>query len=816
MELPLQYDDKSSEQKWLKFWEENTIYKFNPDTKKEIYSIDTPPPTVSGKMHIGHAFSFSQADFVARYKRMQGFELFYPFGTDDNGLPTDKLVEKTAKVSSRNMDRKSYNKLCLKTLGEIIPDFVADWKRIGISCDFNIYYSTINPHCQKISQKSFIELYESGREYRKEAPTLWCPGCHQAIAQVELEDKELDSTFNDIIFKLPDGKDLVVATTRPEMLPACVAIFYHPDDERYQNYKGKKAIVPLFNHEVTIIPDEKANPEKGTGIVMCCTFGDQTDMEWYQKHSLPLRTAITSDGKMTKLAMSYEGLTIKEARKKIIEDLKNSSLLINQKPIKHAVNVHERCGTEIEILHSKQWFLKYLDLKEDMESWGNELNWYPNHMKNRYDNWVKGLQWDWCLSRQRHFGVPIPAWYCKKCDEIILADKNSLPVDPLEDRAPVETCPKCGHNEFTPEKDILDTWATSALTPKLAAELFKDHAVYKKLYPMNLRPQAHDIITFWLFNTVVKSQIHDNINPWNDVMISGWALDPHGKKMSKSKGNVVDPQVVLEKFSSDTLRFWAAGSKLGEDLPYQEKDLVTGKKMVNKLWNASKLVITSLKDYNGEKPTNLSPIDAWLLSKLNKVVLVSTESFEKYEYSKTKQEVEKFFFTSFCDNYLEIVKDRLYNPTNYSNDEVISAKYTLHTSLFYVLKMMAPIMPFITEEVYHLYFTKFEDEKSIHNSSWPVYDENLIDPIADKSGDLSVEIISITRKYKSENKLSLKEDLSELIISANDENKDLLEKVLADIKSTARVKDITFKNSDDSDSEFRKCESFDVFVKIIK
>ena len=808
------YDDKKSEEKWLKYWEENKTYKFNPDTTKEIFSIDTPPPTVSGKMHIGHAFSFSQQDFIARYKRMQGYEVFQPFGTDDNGLPTDKLVEKTAKVSSRNMERKAYIKLCLETLDKLRPAFVADWKRIGMSCDFDIFYSTINEHCQRISQRSYIELYENGREYRKEAPTLWCPSCHQAIAQVELEDKELDSTFNDIIFKLPDGNDLIVSTTRPEMLGACVAIFYNPNDERYKKYDGLKAKVPLFNHEVTILADEKADMEKGTGVVMCCTFGDQTDMEWYQKHKLPLRALLTPDGKMTKLAGIYEGLAIKDARKKIIEDLKTNGLLIKQKAIKHNVNVHERCGNEIEILNSKQWFLKYLDLKEDMQNWGDSLNWYPNHMKNRYDNWVKGLQWDWCLSRQRHFGVPIPVWYCKNCDEIILPKKENLPVDPLIDKAPVDKCPKCNHHEFTPEKDILDTWATSALTPHLACELFKDHKVYEKIYPMNLRPQAHDIITFWLFNTVIKSNLHDKTNPWNDVMISGWALDPHGKKMSKSKGNVVDPEEVLKKFSADALRFWAAGSKLGEDMPYQEKDLQTGKKMITKLWNASKLTIENIKDYDGKKPETLAPIDAWLISKLNKVVMSSTESMDKYEYSKTKQETEKFFFLVFCDNYLEIVKDRLYNPQNYSDDEVLSAKYSLYTSLLSVLKLMAPIMPFITEEVYHMHFAKIEGESSIHNASWPSYNEDLIDLLAEKRGEMACEIISLARKYKSENKLSLKEELSELVISSNDEDKTLLEAVLNEIKATARAKKITFTTT--SNESAKKCENFEIKVEIIK
>ncbi|MBU0535901.1 MAG: valine--tRNA ligase, partial [Nanoarchaeota archaeon] len=660
MELPKNYNPLEEEPKIQEFWEKEKIYKFDPKSKKKIYSIDTPPPTVSGKMHIGHAFSYSQQDFVARYRRMAGFSVFYPFGTDDNGLATIRLVESMKKVKGTMMGRQEFIDLTMEVLKEVRPKYISDWKRIGTSADFEIYYTTINEHCRRISQKSFLDQYNDGRVYRKESPTLWCPECQTAIAQVEMEDKEHESFFNDIVFKLQDKggeKDLIIATTRPELLPACVAIFAHPDDKRYKDMFGKSARVPLFNHEVQILADDKADPEKGTGIVMCCTFGDQTEMEWYFKHKLPLRVAITKDGKMNENAPGFEGMHIKKARKIIIDELKNNRLLLSQTPIKHAVNTHERCGTDVEILETPQWFIRYLDLKDKFLKAGEELNWYPPHMRNRFDNWIKGLQWDWCVSRQRHFGIPIPVWYCEKCHEIILPDEKDLPVDPVNDK-PKNSC-KCGSTSFRGEKDTLDTWATSSLTPQIAASLFPD--MYDKLYPMDLRPQAHDIITFWLFNTLVKSQMHNNKNPWKDVMISGWALDPHGKKMSKSKGNVVEPQEVISKFGADCLRFWAAGSKLGEDLPFMEKDLVTGKKMITKLWNASKFAITLLGEYTPEEPKKLKTIDLWLLTKLNKIINQATESFDKYEYSKTKLESEKFFWQVLCDNYLEIIKDRLYN-----------------------------------------------------------------------------------------------------------------------------------------------------------
>ncbi|MBN1503102.1 valine--tRNA ligase [Candidatus Woesearchaeota archaeon] len=791
MQLPKHYDAKEVEKKWQEYWEKENIFGFDKDdTRREIFAVDTPPPTVSGQMHLGHAFSYAQEDFVIRFQRMLGKNVFYPFGTDDNGLATDRLVEKLNNVRSKDFKRKEYIKLCLKTLEKIRPDFIQDWKNIGVSCDFSIFYSTINDHCRKISQKSFIDLYNAGREYRKEAPTIFCPECHTAIAQVELEDKELSSTFNDIVFRV-DGKDLIIATTRPELLSSCVAVFFHPDDKRYMRYGGKKAKVPLFDYEVPILMDERVDVEKGTGIVMCCTFGDQTDIEWYKAHNLPLRISINHDGLMNETAGKYQGMRIKQARKEIINDLRSKGLLRNQKQITHTVNVHERCGTAIEILNTKQWFIRYLDLKDKFLQAGAEMTWYPDHMRVRLDHWINGLQWDWCISRQRHFGVPFPVWYCRRCDEVILAREKDLPVDPIEDQPPVKQCPKCKNKEFIPEKDVLDTWATSSLTPQLAVELMKGTKNYKKLFPMDLRPQAHDIITFWLFNTMVKSQLHFKKNPWKNIMISGWALDPKGKKMSKSKGNVISPQEMIKKYSADCIRFWAAGSKLGEDLPFQEKDLVTGRKMTTKLWNASKFVIMHLEDFSYHQ-IELEPMDKWLLTKLQKLIKSCTDSFDKYEYSKVKQEAEIFFWSIFCDYYLEMVKDRLYNTENYDKEEVLSAKFALYEGLLTLLKLIAPIMPYVTEEIYQLYFSKIEKKKSIHISKWPSYNKEWVDNKTEVLGDIIVLIISEIRKFKALNNLSMAAPIKRLVIECNPKTRKQIELMFPTLTATAKIVDIEF------------------------
>jgi valyl-tRNA synthetase len=770
--LSLNYDFKEAEKRLLNFWLKEKIFKFDSKSKKKIYSIDTPPPYISGKMHIGHAFGYSQQDFIARFRRMAGENVFYPFGTDDNGLPTEKFVEKTNNVKSKQMTRADFINLCIKTLKETTNGFIQDWKDIGVSADFERYYSTIDKPTQKLSQKSFIDLFKKKEAYSQEFPTLWCCECQTAIAQAELEDKEQQTLFSTLKFSC-EGKDLLIATTRPELLGACVAVFVNPADSRYKKLIGKKAKVPLFNHEVPIIADESAQIDKGTGVLMICSYGDKYDAASINKHKLNPKIILNLNGTLN--VKGYDNLHIKAARKKILEDLKNANLIVEQKAINHVVNVHDRCGMEIEVLPTKQWFIKILDKKQKLIEQAKKINWHPEFMFKRYENWVNGLEWDWNISRNRHFGVPIPVWECPKCKEIILPEERELPVDPLQTK---KKCSKC-KVEAVGENMVFDTWATSSITPQIVSSLSDD----KVSIPLSLRPQGHDIIRTWAFYTIVKSYLHEKEIPWKDIIVSG-NVSLGGEKMSKSKGNIIEPRVVLDNFGADALRYWAASSKLGEDLDYQEKDLVTGKKFVNKLWNASKFVFMNLGEYNGKKPKKLQLIDQLFLDELNKIINSATRNFSDYEYSKVKLEVDSFFWKNFCDNYMEIVKYRVYNGTE---EEKESAKYVLYNSLFSIVKMMAPITPFICEEVYQKFFKVNEKEKSIHISSWPAIFSIKQDKGTENIWAKFVEVLENVRKAKSEAKKSMK---AEINLSLEKKDYELLKNCLLDLQAVSCAKEI--------------------------
>jgi valyl-tRNA synthetase len=777
------YNPQETEAKILKFWDKQKIYKFDAKAKGKIYSIDTPPPYISGKMHIGHVFSYSQQDFIVRYRRMKG-SVFYPFGTDDNGLPTERFIEKMNNVKSKDLGRAEFIKLCLKTLKEVTPDCIQDFKDLGISADYEVYYSTIDEHSQKVSQASFIELAKKGGAYKEDFPTIWCPECQTSIAQAELEDKEFGSLFSTLKFKV-EGKELLIATTRPELLPACVAVFVHPDDKRYKSIVGKKARVPLFDYEVPIIKDKSAEIDKGTGVLMICSYGDKFDVDAVNRHKLEPKVVFNKDGTLNELAGNYKGMKIKEARKQILQDLEEVNLITEQKKIQHVVNTHDKCGCEIEFLPTKQWFIKILDKKKKLLEQGNKVKWYPKFMKKRYDNWVKGLDLDWSISRNRHFGVPIPVWECEDCNEIILANEKELPVDPLQTK---KKCPKC-KKQAVGEKMVLDTWATSSLTPQISAELPEVKGKVK--LPFSLRPQGHDIIRTWAFYTIVKALLHENKIPWTDLVVSG-NVSLGGEKMSKSKGNVIKLQDVMEEYGADALRFWAAGSKLGGDLDYQEQDLVAGKRFVNKLFNASKFVFMNLKDWKGKKPEKLEEIDKEFLIKLNNLILSTTKSFSEYEYSKVKLETEKFFWHEFADNYLEIVKDRIYNA---SGSKKASAQYVLYQSLLTIMKIMAPITPFITEEIYQTYFKKIEKDKSIHVADWPepfFLEKRQASTKKNLSRDTKVydkfaEILGKVRHEKSKAQKSMK---AEINLTIDKKDKQILKPALSDLSAVTGAQEI--------------------------
>ncbi len=569
---------------------------------------------------------------------------------------------------------------------------------------------------------------------------------------------------------------MLVATTRPELLEACVGIFVNPKDKRYVKLLGKEAEVPLFYHKVPILADESADMEKGTGVLMICSYGDRFDVDAINRHNLAPRVILNKDGTISE--GSYKGLKIKDARKKILEDLKKQDLITEQKKIRHVVNVHDKCGCDIEFLPINQWFIRVLDKKKILLNEAEKIRWYPEYMKKRYDNWVEGLEWDWSISRNRHFGVPIPVWYCPECKEIILPEEKELPVDPLKKS---KKCLKC-KKEAVPETRVFDTWATSSLTPQIAAEL--PQAKGKIKIPYSLRPQGHDIIRTWAFYTIVKSFLHENKIPWSDIIVSG-NVSLGGEKMSKSKGNVVRPQDVMEKFGADALRFWAAGSKLGADLDYQEKDLVNGTKFINKLLNASNFVFMNLKDFDGKKPKKLEMIDQMFLTKLGLLVQGVTDSFSNYEYSKAKSETEQFFWKMFCDNYLEIVKKRVYKG---EGEKRVSAQYTLYQSLLTILKLTAPIMPFVAEEIYQTHFKAFEKDKSIHISDWPKpenIEQKKLD-VVHKFGSF-VNVLEQIRRWKTNNQKAMN---SEIILTLAKEEIEGISDLLGDLKDVMNAVEI--------------------------
>ena len=801
MGLEKRYKPKESEPRWQKFWEDEGIFRFDhEDRGRPVYSVDTPPPTVSGTTHMGHVFSYVQAEAMTRFWRQRGYNVFYPFGFDDNGLPTERFVEKKHKVRAADMPRAEFIDLCLKTTREIETKFKALWQSLGFSVDWSLEYSTIDERSQRISQRSFIDLLNKDLAYRKETPALWCPECRTAVAQAEEEDVERDTVFSDIRFEFEDGSPLIIATTRPELLPSCVAVLVHPDDERNKHLVGKKAKVPLFGQMVPIIASEDVDMEKGTGVVMCCTFGDTKDIEWWEKFALPLLMSIDRRGRMTEQAGAYKDKKVAEARKAILEDLDAQGLILARKPHTQIVNTHERCGTPIEFIPVKQWFIKALDYRERLLQAGDELRWFPKSMKVRYDHWVENLHWDWGVSRQRFYGVPIPVWLCKQCDGYVAARDEDLPVDPQMSDPP-GACPSCGSSELEPERDVLDTWATSSVTPQINTRWGeREGDISERFLPMSMRPQAHDIIRTWAFYTILKSLFHHDTIPWKDIVISGHVVDAARKKISKSKLDhgaqsslskvFGHPDKVIERFSADPIRYWACRANLGVDTAYDEKMIDLGKRFVTKLWNASKFALSHLEDWNGS-PGVPTSVDRGLLARLGDVERRVTKHMLNYEFGAAVREIESFFWSVLCDNYLEMVKARLYEPETYGEESKRGAQATLHRVLLDVLKMLAPFMPHVTEEIYQQGLRERVGEVSIHVTAWPD-GEDLRDHDDTEALDMAVDVVTAVRKYKSENNLSMGSELASLVVGVDLSVKPKYESVEGELRSTTRAKEIRF------------------------
>ena len=766
-ELPKDYDFKVTENKWKSNWNKNQLYKFNEKDDSLLFVVDTPPPYVSADhLHIGHIMSYAQAEFIVRYKRMQGFNVFYPMGFDDNGLPTERFVEKKYKIDKSKTTKSEFIKLCLKETEQGIETYKKLWTNLGISVDWTKTYSTISPLPTKVSQWSLIDLYKKGFLKREEVPILWCPYCQTAISQSDVEDKERESLMNYISFPLTNNEEVMIATTRPELLPACVALYYNPEDERYKGLEQQKAIVPLFNYEVPIKTSKSVDKEKGTGLMMVCTWGDAEDLEKWRLDKLETRNLLTIDGKLNEFGEKYQKLDITEARERIIEDLKD--YLVKQEKIIQTVNVHERCDTPVELIQSKQWFIKVSDMKETWLEYGKKIKWYPEYMYKNYELWVNSLKWDWCVSRQRFYGVPFPFWYCNECDEIIIPDEKDLPVDPIENKP--KQCPKCKSKDIVPEKDVMDTWATSSCTPFLLRELVKN----EKLFPVDLRPNAHEIIRTWDFYSIVKSYYHFNDIPFKNVMISGHGLDEEGKKISKRLGNYIPSDKLIEEYGADAVRYWATGASLGQNLRFNPKEIKKGKQITIKLWNIAKFI--QMNGIYKENDINLEQPDLWIISETNKTIESVTQYFNNFEYAKAKNEIEMFFMNKFADYYVEFIKYRL-NGTDEKSKQ--AAQHTLYNIFILILKMFAPIIPFITEEIYSL----LTNEKSIHVSSWPKT-INTNEP--DEDFKKAIECIDEIRKYKSENKISLGKEIEEYKLKTDID----LEKYKEFIQKAIKVKRI--------------------------
>ncbi len=761
------YDHLSSEKSAQDLWEQNQIYAFAPQSQKPIFSIDTPPPTISGTLHIGHIFSYSHTDIIARYKRMRGYNVFYPMGFDDNGLATERFVEKKRCIRGSKMARSEFIKICLEESGEARKQFAHVFKQIGLSVDWSKTYSTIADNVRKISQYSFIDLYQKGLAYRKEEPSLYCTTCQTTVAQAELDSIEVATTFNDLHFTGPDGQKLTIATTRPELLPACVAVFFHPDDTRYQALAGKQALTPIFNQQVPIIADELVNPEKGSGLVMCCTFGDHTDVSWYKKHQLSSIQAVGRDGKWTSVTGPLAGLNVHEARKKILELLTHDGTLAAQRPIHHHVHTHERCKHEIEYFTLSQWFINILDHKKAFLDRADQITWYPEFMKARYKDWVTNLSWDWGISRQRFFGVPFPVWHCSSCKEIMLARPEDLPVDPQEQSYVGKTCTKCGSDKLVADTDVMDTWNTSSITPQINMGWPDNQSAVTM--PMSMRPQAHDIIRTWAFDTIVKAHYHHQRIPWTNIVISGHVLA--GKeKISKSQGNTaMNLDVLLANHPADAIRFWAASSKLGLDTAFSENQLKIGNKLITKLWNALRFAQDIAPQYIPQARQEPDLLNAWMLNSLGQTVQHYCQAFDQFDYGKALEVVDDFFWNTFCDNYLELMKDRLFHPDRYSPYEHQVTRHALLEASFALLQLYSPFLPYLTESLYQEIFKVHEKSISLHSCLFEP--ERFAYQYKDHAMHMEtiLNIINQVRKLKSENHLSLKTELVSLTICGSDE-----------------------------------------------
>ncbi len=822
------------EDRWAERWEADGIYRFDATAPREqVFSIDTPPITVSGSLHVGHVFSYTHTDIVARYQRMAGKAVFYPMGWDDNGLPTERRVQNfygvrcdpsqpydpgfeppfrgdpPKKHQAIPISRPNFLELCEELVVVDEEAFAKQWRRLGLSVDWTHDYATIDEHSQRVSQRAFLRNVARGEAYTQEAPTMWDVDFRTAVAQAEMEDRDRPGAYHKIAFARADGAGAVeIDTTRPELLAACVAMVAHPDDERYQPLFGTTVTVPLYGQEVEIRPHELAEPDKGTGVAMICTFGDTTDVTWWRELDLGMRAIVGRDGRILPEVpdgvdpaayASIAGLTVKQAQRAVVEQLTESGQLLGEpRPIQHPVKFYEKGDRPLEIVTSRQWYIRNggrgADLRTALVKRGAELTWHPSHMQHRYENWVEGLNGDWLISRQRFFGVPIPAWYRLDdhgqplYDDPLLPDESILPIDPSTDVPPGFTAEQRDRpGGFAGDPDIFDTWATSSLTPQIAGKWEQDDDLFDRVFPMDMRPQGHDIIRTWLFSTITRSHYEHGVAPWKHAALSGWILDPDRKKMSKSKGNVVTPMDLFEKYGTDAVRYWSGSARPGVDTAFSEEQMKVGRKLANKLLNVTKFVL-GFGDVDDATPLAevvTDPIDRSMLAKLDDVVGEATAAFEAFDYARALERTESLFWW-FCDNYVELVKGRAYEA--HGAPAAASARRALRVALDTLQRMFAPFLPFAAEEAWSWWH-----DTSVHRSSWPVVSDlggeaTTIDPV--------IDVMTHVRRAKTEAKVSQRATVATLTVTAPAALHPALELGRSDLLDAGSITQMTLADGD--------------------
>lgn len=790
--LPKKYDFAEIEQKWQQKWEEMGIYHFDwSDTRRPVFSIDTPPPYPSGEFHMGNVLNWTYFDIVARYKRMRGYNVLFPQGWDCHGLSIEVQVEKEHNLRKRDVPPDQFRKWCEQLVEKYIAMMKEGILKLGCSIDWTTEYRTMNPDYWRRTQLSFILLHKKGYIYQGTHPVNWCPRCETAIADAEVDYEKRQGTLHHIRFPLEGSSEyLLIATSRPEFIPACVAVEVNPEDERFNKYIGKNILVPIVNRTVKIIADEAVDPSFGTGVVMICTYGDKEDVKTVIKHKLPVIKLLTENGRLNENGGKYAGLTINQARKAIVEDLATAGLLEKTEPIAQEIGVCDRCKTHIEILEHKQWFMKTRMLTDAVEKTANEVVWYPDYMKTRLIDWAKSLDWNWVISRQRVFATPIPVWYCKNCGELILAEEEWVPIDPKLENPRIGKCPKCGSHEFVPERDVFDTWMDSSITCAVHAG-WPDRKDWRRLFPADVHPSGIDIIRTWAYYLMVRHLALFGETPYKSCLINGMVIGSDGRKMSKSLKNYVAAPEVLSKYGSDATRQWAAGGgATGSDIPFRWPDVEYGRRFLVKLWNVSCFANKLLADYRpiNAEDVELEPLDKWILSKAAKLTQKVTDALEKCQFNITVEEIRNFTWHIFCDCYVEAVKDRLYRLETHGEAKKVAAQYTLYEVLYRILQLLSPITPHLTEEIYQAMYASHKGFKSLQVSSWPKFEQALVDEEAEKRGDLIIAVITAIRREKAEKRMPLNAEIKKLTVYATDmKTAEMIREGEGDITGTCKI-----------------------------